>query len=172
MPAGRFPKPIVMRSGIKAAVSWARWGVAEEAAEHNFEYDEVRPLTLTERMPWVGDCSWWCKWVCWRAGWKVDPTGANWGGWGNSSSIFAHNRHVSLRAARPGDIATFGPGGDKHAAFVVAADVASILCSSMGEEGDPSLVTVAAMLAGIPDAQGIVTICRPNSAARHPVYAP
>ena len=171
MPSFHLPPRTV--SGVPAFVDWLRWGIAEETAEHCFVYDETRPLTLTERMPWKGDCSWWVKWSAWRAGWIVDPTGANWGHWGNSSSIFAYSRrHVGLHQAAPGDIAVFGPGGDVHAAGIVEVQGGNILCSSMGEQGQPAYATVAAMLEGIKDAQGIVTICRADSAARHPVYPP
>ena len=156
-------------SGVPAVVDWLRWGIAEETADQCFFYDETRPLTLTERMPWKGDCSWWCKWIAWRSGWIVDPTGADWGTWGNSSSIFAHNKHVGRKSVRPGDIAVFGPGGDDHAAFVIKADIVSVLCSSMGEQGDPALVTVDTLLTDR-TFEGIVTYCRPNSAAKNPVF--
>jgi hypothetical protein len=165
--------PVLSVSGVKAAVEWARWGVAQEAHAHDFEYVFHRPLDLNTRWPWRGDCSWWCKWIAWRAGWLVDPTRRGWAsGYGNSTDIFMGNRHVPLHKARPADIAVFGPNGDTHAAFIVQADLGGVLCSSMGEEGQPAYATVARMLEGIPEARGIVTICRPDSAARRPVFPP
>lgn len=154
-------------SAVKAIVSWGLWGPEEEAAEHNFVYDYTRPLTLTEKMPWKGDCSWWVKWCFWRAGCLVDPTGAGWGHWGNSSSIYARSQHVPASKVRPADIVTYGPGGDDHAALVVSVTGSLIMCSSMGEQGQPVRVTNDE-LKGI----GEPTYCRVNTAARHPVYAP
>lgn len=157
---------IASKSAVKAITSWGLWGVHEEMTSHNFFYDEVRPLTLTERMPWRGDCSWWVKWCYWRAGAVVDPTGANWGGWGNSSSIFAHSRHIGIKQVRPADIIVYGPGGDVHAVLVVSIGK-EILCSSMGEQGQPVLVTNEVL-----ESLGVPTYCRANTAARHPIYAP
>ena len=154
------------KSAVKAITSWGMWGPKEEESNHNFFYDEVRPLTLTERLPWRGDCSWWVKWCYWRAGCLIDPTGASWDHWGNSSSIFSHNRHVAPNSVRPSDIVVYGPGGDVHAALVVKV-AGEILCSSMGEQGQPVLVTNAIL-----SSLGVPTFCRPNTAARNPVYAP
>jgi len=120
-------------------VDWALNGVAEH---QNFQYDEVRPLTLTWKPIVHTDCSWFVKLCYWKAG-ANDPTGENFNGYGNSVSLFEHGKHIAQDQVKPGDVVVFGPGGSVHAVIVVSTKIEPMLCASMGKPGDPSLANLA-----------------------------
>ena len=107
----------------------------------HWTYDMIRPLRTPGR-PWyrgmriVGDCSKGVQWLCWWAG-APDPMGNSFASWGNSSTICMHLQHLDGPSAlEVGDIVTFGPFGDKHAAMVMEPGPDPLLWS-FGHQGAP-----------------------------------
>lgn len=91
--------------------------------DHNhWDYDAVRPMHVPpswHRGQHVrGDCSKGVQYlVKWSGG--PDPMQEGFGPFGNSSTLAARLHHVgSIQEMQVGDIITFGPGGDEHAAMV------------------------------------------------------
>lgn len=121
-----------------AIVNWARWGEAHRSA---FTYQEVRPMHLSGKLPWTGDCSSFVTLCYWLAG-APDPNQANYDGWGYTGSLLQHGQHIDLAHVQPGDVIVYGPGTGWHTAVVVEGG-ADPLTVSMGEQGDPSLVRVS-----------------------------
>ena len=129
------PTPAYVRSRI---VAYAHYGNFHRG---QFTYEEVRPMKLSARLPWIGDCSTFVTWCYWMAG-APDPNQANYDGWGFTGSLLQHGQHIPLDKVIPGDVIVYGPGSGWHTALIVekGADPMTI---SMGEQGDPSLVRVS-----------------------------
>jgi hypothetical protein len=72
----------------------------------------------------------------------------NYGPYGNSSSLWDNGRHIEQKQIHKGDVVTFGPGGETHAAIVIeVAD--DPVCASFGRPGAPEIVTVSALVESI-----------------------
>lgn len=133
--------------------------------EPNWHYAFRRPLTIpTEEQADHGvvyaDCSFGVKDLCALAG-VPDPTGNQFNGWGNSTSIYLHLPHIELSEIQPGDIVLFGVQGSVHATMVYAvgkrtADTVRVW--SHGQERGPIIVTLAVEVAAHPGQP--VTFCR------------
>jgi hypothetical protein len=138
----------------------------------DWEYEEVRPLVVA----WpgylsvkkvIGDCGWFVKCVFWRAG-ASDPMDTNYGPDGNSESLWQHARHIEQKQIHKGDVVTFGPGGETHAAIIVTV-AEDPVCASFGRPGAPELVTVSALVSSIESIGKLalpVTYCRFNTRNR------
>jgi len=128
--------------------------VATAGNAYDWNYREVRPLTMPPKLVHGvnADCSFGVKVLCDWAG-VPDPTGGNYDGYGNSTSIFHHLAHVPLADARTGDILLFGPEGSWHAAMVLEPGKDPMLWSH-GHQGSPNLYPLSA------DARRPVTVCR------------
>ena len=124
-------------------VKWAIFGVNDQKAHKDWTWQEVRPFQLRVTGPHTLDCSAFCIWTYWRAGAK-DPSGLNFSGYGNTDSFFARGRHITQRQLKVGDLIVFGPGGSVHGVIVVQLGP-DPLCSSMGQQGDPSLVRLSVL---------------------------
>lgn len=129
------PTPAYVRSRI---VAYAHYGNFHRG---QFTYEEVRPMKLSARLPWVGDCSTFVTWCYWMAG-APDPNQANYDGWGFTGSLLQHGQHIGLAQVIPGDVIVYGPGSGWHTAVIVEGG-ADPMTISMGEQGDPSLVRVS-----------------------------
>jgi hypothetical protein len=106
----------------------------------NWTYAEVRPLRVPPS--WkkgqhvTADCSKGVQYLCKWAG-APDPMGNEFGPWGNSQTIWAHLHHLDTAAElEVGDIVTFGPDGDAHAAMVMVPG-ADPTVWSFGHQGAP-----------------------------------
>jgi len=117
--------------------------LADEAAHHTWTYAAVRPLAMPHR-PWSagqrvrGDCSKGVQFLCWWAACPNDPMGLHYGPYGNSSTLAMRLRHLSHASElKVGDIVTFGPGGNEHAAMVMEAGNDPLLWSN-GHQGAPN----------------------------------
>jgi hypothetical protein len=124
----------------------AKSTVADCKAKHaDFTYAEVRPMVLTKKYPWKGDCSTYVTWLYWMCG-LPDPNGAyHYNGWGNTSTLFAHGQKIALADVEPGDVVVYAadkPLMYQHTAIVVEAGK-DPLTVSMGMQGDPSFVRVS-----------------------------
>ncbi len=124
----------------------------------DWEYDETRPLVVAwpgyanAQLPVKADCSWFVKCVFWRAGAR-DPMNTDYSQGGNSVTLYECGEHIALQDIKPGDVATFGPGGETHAA-IIAKSGADPLCISDGRPGAPELVSVSALVQSIYDDGG------------------
>jgi hypothetical protein len=118
-------------------VRLARQAVANNA---RWRYGQVRPipLGLPTHYPLTTDCSGACILLYHSAGCQ-DPSGHGFSGQGWSGDFYVHGAHIDVAQALEGDLVTFGPGGDEHAAMVVEPG-ANPLCFSHGQAGDPHLV--------------------------------
>lgn len=116
--------------------------------EH-WDYRAIRPLyvypTYRKGMHVNSDCSFGCKLLCKWAGVRDDPTGENYTGYGNSSSIATHLRHVEHASdLEPGDIVTSGSdGANGHAAMVLVPGNDPLMWSD-GHEGAPNTYRLSA----------------------------
>ena len=127
-------------------VKWAIEGVHDEEKKQDFDYEEVRPLPVSWNPPIRTDCSFYCKLVAWKAG-SIDPTGENFNEYGNSETMYATGKHITLGELLPGDFCVFGPGGSVHAVIAVTDhESGNPLFASMGRQGDPSLVRLSELL--------------------------
>ena len=129
------PTPDYVRKRI---VAYAHYGVFHHA---QFTYDEIRPMRLSARLPWIGDCSTFVTWCYWMAG-APDPNGLGYAGFGFTGSLLSHGQHIGLKQVKPGNVIVYGPGSGWHTALVVEAGE-DPMTVSMGEQGDPSLVRVS-----------------------------
>jgi hypothetical protein len=120
-------------------VRWGYWGVTNHA---HFTYSEgperMSGVHLPGHLPWIGDCSAWVE-CCFSWARLPDPSGLNYVGWDNSKTLFNHGHHIPAAQVMPGDAVVYGNEGSVHAALVVST-ANGILCSSMGQQGDPSIV--------------------------------
>lgn len=144
--------------------------VASQQARHNWRYRPVRPqevtLTLNDLVSELvdADCSDGVRCLCHAVGVKDDPAGTGYQPYGNSSSIWAHLHHISLTAAQPCDIVTFGRySGESHALMLwekYGTGDAEWWCWNHGATGQPAkrrLLDEIAAHAGM-----AVTVCRLN----------
>jgi len=117
-------------------------------------YEETRPLAIPPLLAHgvVADCSFGVTVLCAWAG-LPDPTGGDYDGWGNSTSIFHHLPHVPLARGKAGDILLFGVHGADHATMIYARRADPLLWS-FGHQGAPNLYPLSA------DRRTPVTVCR------------
>lgn len=119
--------------------------LADEAANHDWTYLAVRPRPMptatrkfTPGTKVVGDCSKGVQFNCWWVPGCVDPMGNDFGTAGNSYTLWLNLQHLDSPAdLLVGDIVTFGPDGDEHAAMVLEAG-ADPLMWSFGHQGAPN----------------------------------
>ncbi len=122
--------------------------LADNQQHHDWTYAAVRPLSIPGS--WRpgqhvrADCSFGVKLLCKWAGIKDDPTGENWSGYGNSSTIAAHLKHAAKASdLQVGDVVTFGTdGSNEHAAMVLEPGPDPLLWSH-GHQGAPNLYRVS-----------------------------
>ncbi len=128
--------------------------VATAGNAYGWTYREVRPLSLPPKLAHgvIADCSFGVKVLCDWAG-VPDPTGENYDGYGNSTSIFEHLPHVPLAQAKTGDILLFGPEGAWHATMILSPGADPMLWSH-GHQGAPNLYPLSA------DSRRPITVCR------------
>lgn len=122
--------------------------LADQAANMDTDYAAVRPLPLYgsrgagyPKGKKRSDCSWGVRLVCWWTPDAPDPMGTNFQGGGNSTTICLALEHLTdPRQLEVGDLVTFGPGGDEHAAMVIEADPVNgnPLLFSDGHQGAPN----------------------------------
>jgi hypothetical protein len=97
--------------------------LADEAAHHDWTYRAVRPMPVPpswhEGQKVEGDCGKGCQDLSRWEGHVLDPMGRGYDAYGNSTSICLHLEHIDLSEVRVGDLVTFGPSGDEHAAMVI-----------------------------------------------------
>ena len=121
----------------------------------DWEYLEVRPLVVAwpgygnAELPVKADCSWFVKCLFWRAGAR-SPMKDNYGPDGNSVTLYECGKKITLSELRGGDVATFGPNGETHAAVIVVTD-ADPICVSDGRPGAPEIVSVSELVQSIYD---------------------
>ena len=129
---------------------------ATATGKYDWQYREIRPLQLPPLLSHgvEADCSFGVKILCHWAGVQDDPTGEQWDGYGNSSSIFAHLPHVSVAEAKVGDIVVIGPGGEYHAAMILATDPENPKLWSFGHQGAPNVYPL------LSDTRRPFTVCR------------
>ena len=109
-----------------AAVCYAhRWQIHYSSPYHDYErnygieHDITLPKLIAGATTWA-DCSSAVRYWYWLCGFP-DPMGADYqGNGGNSATLFERGEVVGLGREIPGDVACYGPGGDEHAALVVA----------------------------------------------------
>jgi hypothetical protein len=106
------------RSGLGALM---RATLADEAAHHDWTYRAVRPCDVppaweSGQEVW-GDCSKGCQFLA-KWGALPDPMHMDFGPYGNSTTLCLELVHIDLAEVKVGDIVTFGPHGDEHAAMV------------------------------------------------------
>lgn len=137
-------------------VKWAKEAVLNH---DDWVYDEVRPL----KVAWpgyqgvkkvVGDCGWFVKCCYWRAGAK-DPMNTDFGPYGNTVTLFENGKEIILRQIHVGDVVTFGPGGETHAALVVETGMNPLL-ASFGAPGTPQLIRLNTLAEAIAATPGLV----------------
>lgn len=116
--------------------------LSDESVNHDWIYHAVRPMYVPSS--WkpgqkvTGDCSKGVQYLCRWAGLPHDPMNWGWGPLGNSSTLCARLPHAaSASQLVPGDIVTFGPYGDEHAAMVLKAGTDPTLWS-FGHQGAPN----------------------------------
>lgn len=134
----------------------------------NWFYLEERPLQVTYRPIIKADCSWFVKLIYWIAG-AQDPMDTNYSEYGNSVTLFEHGTKIELAHVKPGDVATWGPNGESHAAIFVGG-APEYQLASFGRPGAPELVSLAAMTAGVHfagEASEPVTYLRFSTVNRH-----
>lgn len=142
--------------------------VATAGNPFHWTYYEVRPIYLPKRRLTNGelggplavlkatlakvvasyrsDCSWGVKTLHWLAGCTDDPTGENWGPWGNSSSTYLHlpkrpgldNAYhptaAALATCQVGDIGVVGVNGSEHMFAIMEAGPNPLVWSDGGQE--------------------------------------
>jgi hypothetical protein len=110
-----------IRAGLEKLM---RATLADEASYHDWDYEAVRPMPVPPswkpRQKVKGDCSKGVQFIARWDGHVLDPMGRDWDVYGNSTTICLHLEHLdSLAEVKVGDIVTFGPSGDEHAAMVI-----------------------------------------------------
>lgn len=122
--------------------------VQQQAKHKNWIYDEVRELPIV-RVPTRdnrvtrSDCSFGIKLLCFSAN-TIDPTGFNFEGVGNSTSIWEHLPHITLAEAKPGDPVIWGVEGSVHVAMLYQWHGGRCWLWNMGEQGEPVFTTLGA----------------------------
>ena len=163
--------------------------VATLGNPYSWTYNAVRPLYLPKRRLtraemanlgsvrqalWLlvknyrSDCSWGVKTLYFLIGAKDDPTGANWGTWGNSSSTYDHlpkrfgldNAYhpssADLARCEVGDILLVGKDGYEHMAVIAEKGTNPLLWSD-GHQGAPNSYRV------LDDSRRPITVCIPKT---------
>lgn len=122
--------------------------LADQAQHGTWDYRAVRPLSVPSS--WhpgqrVGaDCSFGVKDLCHWAGVKDDPTGDDWGGYGNSFTMTAHLPHVAHASdLEVGDIVTFDRDSTHGHAAMVLEPGSDPLLWSHGHQDAPNEVRVS-----------------------------
>lgn len=117
--------------------------LVDEARHHDWRYLAIRPRYMPAR-PWkagevvTGDCSKGVQDLCWWAEVPHDPMAMHYGPYGNSATLTAHLPVVDHpRLLEVGDIVTFGPDGNDHAAMVKERGSDPLLWS-FGHQGAPN----------------------------------
>jgi hypothetical protein len=130
--------PVDLRAELERVM---RATLADEAAAHDWTYQAVRPMPVPTS--WKAgqhvraDCS---KGVQFLARWAgaPDPMKNDFSDWGNSTTLTVVLPHLSSPGElRVGDVVTFGPDGNDHAAMVLEAGADPLLWSH-GHPGAPN----------------------------------
>jgi cell wall-associated NlpC family hydrolase len=132
-------------TGTRAAiVAAAQWGLAHISS---MSYDEVRPLPAslfgTPANPCVTDCSGFVI-LCYKAAGAPDPSGNNYDGSGNTSSLAATG--TQTKTPQPGDVCLYGASvsATVHATLYIGGGQ----CISFGRPGSPEQLTADADIGG------------------------
>lgn len=133
---------------------------ATVANEPNWHYAEIRPIShLVYAQAVCGvvktDCSGGCTALCQLAGAK-DPTGNNYNGTGNSTSMYVHLPHIEnyRDTVLVGDLAVFGKtNGEEHVAMVYKIGGSNPTLWSHGQERGPLFVSLDDEAAAHPGAK-------------------
>lgn len=133
-----FPTSITPqgRTVRERIVSYARWGVQNNAQIH---WQEVRPidgLATPLRLPSTTDCSGFVT-KAYKAAGAPDPNGNGYSGQGYTGTLLAHLTHIPRGAAQIGDLVVYGAGNGKHV-VVLTSEGPDPLCVSHGQESGPS----------------------------------
>lgn len=118
--------------------------LADEARHFNWTYAPVRPESVptlhrayTDGLRIRADCSKGCEFLDWWAG-SPSCMGTGFTPYGNSQTICFHLHHLNSAADLwVGDIITFGPWGNEHAARVLERGNDPLLWSH-GHQGAPN----------------------------------
>lgn len=135
-----------MEDTRSAIVAWAQWAVANKK---HFNYSEGSNRSeaigvYPPRFPMFMDCSMFVTWCYYMSGALHDPT--NEAGFathtGYTGTELGVGQEIPESQVLPGDTVVYGNGTGVHTALIVGtgSDPKTI---SMGEQGDPSYVTVA-----------------------------
>ena len=115
------------------------------------------------------DCSWGAKTIDWLVGAKDDPTGEQWGPWGNSTTTYEHLEKrpgldnasspipADLAKCEVGDFLLFGPDGAWHETRIMEAGPDPLLWS----DGGPGTTTPNTYSLS-DDARRPVSVCIPK----------
>lgn len=128
-----------VRAGLEKVM---RATLADQAAHGTWTYAAVRPEPVPAS--WKpgqkvrADCSKGVQFLCrWTPG-CPDPMGNHWADWGNSTTICMNLQHLAVPSELfVGDLVTFGPDGDDHAAMVLERGTDPLLWSD-GHQGAPN----------------------------------
>jgi hypothetical protein len=131
-------------------VGLARWAVTNKS---KFRYAEVRPIQLNINAdPIIDDCSGTVTLIYHQAG-APDPNGLNYDGRGNTETLAAHGKEVTI--PEPGDLVIYYgdedrlPGFTEHVAIVIEtyyhsrSEPLNYLTVSHGMASEPAYVTVS-----------------------------
>lgn len=126
--------------------------VADEAAHHCWTYRAIRgmpvPPSWKPEQEVEGDCSKGVQYLCrWAA--LPDPMHRDYDPYGNSTTLTLELEHIDLAEVLVGDIVTFGPHGDAHAAMVLALvrrnkKIVDLKLWSFGHPGAPDVYLLSA----------------------------
>lgn len=99
-------------------------------------------------LPVTTDCSGDFTMNYWTAG-APDPNKLGYNGTGYTGTLIAAGRPVTFAHLRTANAVIFGPGTGIHVVTVVqlAASEADVMCVSMGQQGDPELVSLGNLAA-------------------------
>lgn len=135
------------------------------ANERNWHYKFARPLTLPTIEQAVhgtvyADCSFGVKALCHLVPGIPDPTGTNYSGWGNSTTIYLHLPHIPLGDIQVGDLTVYGYEGNQHATMVYTPGRSAVDTEvwSHGQEAGPIITSLASEIRAHPGVP--VTHCR------------
>jgi hypothetical protein len=130
-------------TGYQKVADAARWYLRQEQLHHNMHYAEIRPMHFPRppHYPTHMDCSWFAT-LCFHTAYLADPNGNHYDGSGNTTTLRAHGRSVSVQEVREGDLVFYGTWGISSDPSHVVVAVSATLCVSMGQEGDPALLPI------------------------------
>ncbi len=110
-------------------VAYCEWGIANATQIH---YAQVRPIpSVPRKLPLITDCSGFAT-LAYKSAGAVDPNRRNYNGTGNTTTLKANGRKVSV--PQPGDL-VFYTSPDHVAVFLEIWHGAWVVCSHGQEIG-------------------------------------